>query len=223
MRLHAALTLTAWLIPVAAIFEDDAYHIDFHYALLGLPKHEATFFQKPYAGSKASLLYSISQNQTIGAVNPKDGALVWRQHFPSQPHGRGHLRSGIEQDSVISAVGNCITAWSASDGRLVWEASFHGAIVEDLEILEQEDGTTMNQAKDAIVLLADSSPGVKRLDGKTGRVKWTFEDTRLAMLQSKWRTRANYTIAETCHSSCLPRQPPSTTFRSIHPCLADHS
>ncbi|KAF1840186.1 DUF1620-domain-containing protein [Cucurbitaria berberidis CBS 394.84] len=177
MRFHAALALAACLAPTAAIFEDDAYHIDFHYALLGLPKHEATFFQKPYAGSKASLVYSISHNQTIGAINPKDGALVWRQHFDSQPRGKGHLRSGNEQDTVISAVGDRITAWSASDGRLVWETIVNGAVVEDLEILEQEDGATIDEAKDAIVLLADGSHGVKRLDGKTGRVKWTFEDS----------------------------------------------
>lgn len=183
MRFHAALALAACLAPAAAVFEDDAYHIDFHYALLGLPKHEATFFQKPYAGSKATLLYSISQNQTIGAVNPKDGALVWRHHFPSQPRGKGHLRAASEQDTVISAIGDRITAWSASDGRLVWETVVDGATVEDLEILEQEDGMTVDQAKDAIILLADGSHGVKRLDGKTGRVKWTFEDTRLASLE----------------------------------------
>jgi hypothetical protein len=60
----------------------------------------------------------------------------------------------------------------------VWDTSVGDAIVEDLEILEQEDGTTVNDAKDAIVLLSDSSHSVKRLDGKTGRAKWTFEDTR---------------------------------------------
>ncbi|KAF2124297.1 DUF1620-domain-containing protein [Dothidotthia symphoricarpi CBS 119687] len=177
MRLHAALILAACLAPAAAIYEDDAYHIDFHYALLGLPKHEATFFQKPYAGSKASLLYSISQNQTIGAINPKDGALVWRQHTVTEPNGKGHLRAGSDQDTVISAVGDRITAWSASDGRLVWETSVGGAVVEDLEILEQEDGITNNEAKDAVILLAGGSTGVQRLDGKTGRVKWTYEDT----------------------------------------------
>jgi len=178
MRFSAAVAIAACLAPAAAIFEDDAFHIDFHYALLGLPAPEATFFQKPYAGSKASLLYSISQNQTIGAINPKDGALVWRQHLASQPGHRGHLRSGNEQDTVISAVGDRVTSWSASDGRLVWDTSLGGAAVEDLEILEQEDGMTISAAKDAIVLATDSSNSVKRLDGKTGRVKWTYEDTR---------------------------------------------
>lgn len=182
MRFHAALSLAACLAPVLAIFEDDAYHIDFHYALLGLPKQDATFFQKPYGGSKASLLYSVSENQTIGAINPKDGALVWRQHLTSEPHGKGHLRAADEQDTVVSAVGNRVTAWSSSDGRLVWETNVDGAVVEDLEILEQEDGITKDEAKDVIVLVSGNSHGVKRLDGKTGRTKWTFEDTRSAQL-----------------------------------------
>lgn len=178
MRFHAVLALTACLAPASAIFEDDAYHIDFHHALIGLPKHDATFFQKPYAGSKASLLYTISQNHTIGAVNPKDGALVWRQVPASGPQGKGTLRAGEDQDTVISAVGDCITAWSASDGRIVWEHRVNGAIVEDLEILEQEDGITNAEAKDAVVLLSEAIHGVQRLDGKTGRVKWTYKDTR---------------------------------------------
>jgi len=178
MRLPAALALAACLTAAVAVYEDEAYHLDFHYALLGLPEHDATFFQKPYAGSRASLLYSISQNKTLGAVNPKDGALVWRQHFPSAPRGKGHhLRAGADQDTVISAVGDRITAWSASDGRLVWETVCEGAVVADLEMLEQEDGMTAPEAKDAIVLLSDGINGVRRLHGKTGKAKWTFEDT----------------------------------------------
>ncbi|KAF1833621.1 DUF1620-domain-containing protein [Decorospora gaudefroyi] len=175
MRLYAALALAACAAPAAAIFEDDAYHIDFHYALLGLPKHDATFFQKPYAGSKASLLYSISENQTLGAINPKDGALVWRQRLPPAPSGTGQLRCGHEQDTIVSAAGNSITAWSASDGRLVWD-TVTGGTVEDLEILEQEDGMANSATRDPIVLVADGHASVRRLDGKTGRAKWTFED-----------------------------------------------
>jgi hypothetical protein len=176
MRLYAALGLAACLAPVQAIFEDDAHHIDFHYALLGLPQHEATFFSKPYSASKASLLYTVSKNGTVGAVNPKDGALVWRSYPASTDNG--HLRFGEDQDTVVSAAGDRITALSASDGRIVWETGVQGATVHDLEILEQEDGMTNSEAKDAIVLVGGAQQGLKRLDGKTGRVKWTFEDTR---------------------------------------------
>jgi ER membrane protein complex subunit 1 len=181
MRFHAALALAACLAPAAAIFQDDAYHIDFHHALIGVPKRDATFFQKPYAASKASLLYTISQNHTVGAVNPKDGALVWRQPHPSDVQGQASLRASEDQDTVISAVGDRITAWSASDGRVVWEHRQSGAVVEDLELLEQEDGIAESEAKDALVLLSGSTRGVQRLDGKTGRVKWTFQDSRSAI------------------------------------------
>jgi outer membrane protein assembly factor BamB len=183
MRLHAAAAaIAALLAPAAAIFEDDAYHIDFHHALVGIPKHASTFFQKPYAGSKASLLYTLSDNHTIGAINPKDGALVWRQAPPAGAPAKSALRAGEDQDVVVSAVGDRVTAWSAADGRIVWENRVHGAIVEDLEILEQEDGITNAEAKDAIVLLSGASSSVQRLDGKTGRVKWTFQDTRYAAM-----------------------------------------
>jgi outer membrane protein assembly factor BamB len=184
MRLHGALTLAACLVTASAIFEDDAYHIDFHHALVGFPKQDATLFQKPYAGSKASLLYTISENNTVGAINPKDGTLVWRQAPPPGVHATGTLRAGEDQDIVVSAVGHQVVAWSASDGRVVWEGTFNGATVQDLEILEQEDGITNSDAKDAIVLLGEGNPGVKRLDGKTGRVKWAFEDTRQVCLPS---------------------------------------
>ncbi|KAF2200770.1 DUF1620-domain-containing protein [Delitschia confertaspora ATCC 74209] len=179
MRLHAALALTACLSSGAlAIFADDAGHIDYHLALVGLPKREDTFFQQPYAGSKASLLYTLSDKQVIGAVNPKDGAIVWRHSLSTSPNGtHGILRSGEDQDTIITAVGDRITAWSASDGRLAWETRFSGATVEDLEILEQEDGNTVGDVKDAVVLLNDATQGVKRLDGKTGRIKWTYQDT----------------------------------------------
>ena len=79
---------------------------------------------------------------------------------------------------MVSAVGDRITAWSASDGRIVWETRAYGATVQDLEILEQEDGITNPDAKDAIVLLSGSVPSVQRLDGKTGKAKWTYEDAR---------------------------------------------
>ncbi|KAF2272386.1 DUF1620-domain-containing protein [Westerdykella ornata] len=178
MRLHAAgFALAACLVPAAAVDEDDAYHIDFHHALIGFPKHASTFFQKPYATSKASLLYTLSDDNIIAALNPKDGALVWRQAPPADASAKSTLRAGEDQDTLVSALGDRITAWSAADGRVVWENRVHGATVEDLEILEQEDGITDTEAKDSIVLLSGATPSVQRVDGKTGRVKWTYQDT----------------------------------------------
>jgi hypothetical protein len=80
MRLHALLILALSLsFPVYAIIADGAYHIDYHLALLGIPRSGNTFFHQPSASSSASLLFTISEKGVLGAVNPKDGSLVWRQ------------------------------------------------------------------------------------------------------------------------------------------------
>ncbi|KAK7536911.1 uncharacterized protein J3D65DRAFT_623766 [Phyllosticta citribraziliensis] len=177
MLLPSLLALTATLVPSAlAVFADDAYHVDYHYALLGAPQQHATFFHQPRADSKASLLYTISDKLILGAVNPRDGALVWRQNLSTSATGpAGFLRAGEEQDTVVSALGGRVAAWDAADGRLAWSVDFKDAHVKDLEVLELPDAA--NAAKDSIVLCGGSKSTVKRLDGQTGAVKWEFEDT----------------------------------------------
>jgi len=180
MRAQVLLALTALLVPsVVAVFADDAYQIDYHHASLGLPQQHTTFFQQPYTGSKASLLYTLSEKHVLGAVNPKDGAIVWRQLLRNTANAtEGLLRAGEGQDVVVSAVGNQVAAWSASDGRLAWSNSLDAEHVRDLEILEQEGSSADNGSKDVLFLSGDSVPTVRRLDGKTGDIKWSFEDTR---------------------------------------------
>jgi outer membrane protein assembly factor BamB len=188
MRLHAVIGSAALLVGSAlAIFADDAGHIDYHLALVGLPKPDATLFQQPFAGSKASLIYSLSEKLVIGAVNPKDGELVWRQ--PLSTTGEGFLRAGEDQDTVISAAGDEVIAWSASDGRYVWSSKSAGSTVKDLEILELPDSKAAKGSKDAVVLLSGAIQGVKRLDGKTGTVKWTYEDARCVTLYLQFKSR----------------------------------
>ncbi|KAK8184978.1 hypothetical protein IWZ00DRAFT_444769 [Phyllosticta capitalensis] len=177
MLLPSLLALTATLIPSAlAVFADDAYQVDYHYALLGAPQQHATFFHQPRADSKASLLYTLSEKLVLGAINPRDGSLVWRQNLSSSSNtAPGFLRAGEDQDTVVSAVDGYVAAWDATDGRLAWSANFKDAHVKDLEVMELPDAS--NAAKDAIVLCGGSTPSVKRLDGQTGAVKWEFEDT----------------------------------------------
>ncbi|KAF2139060.1 uncharacterized protein K452DRAFT_233269 [Aplosporella prunicola CBS 121167] len=171
------LLLAAWLPQVAlAVFADDAYHVDYHYALLGAPQQHATFFHQPHAASKASLLYTLSDKYVLGAINPKDGSLIWRQRLSSNSSA-SFLRAGEGQDIVISAVDDQVAAWDATDGRLVWDSSFRNAHVRDLEVIELEDASTSAGAKDALVMFGGSNPAVMRLNGQSGAMKWAFEDT----------------------------------------------
>ena len=182
-RCVLALAWLALLVPsVFAIFADDAYSVDYHLALLGLPRPQATFFHQPYYASKASLLYTLSERNVLGAVNPKDGSLVWRQTLSSAPNTTtAFLRASEDADTVVTAVRGQIAAWTAADGRVAWTHGLEDAPVHDLEILELDAGEGRAETgKDAILLVGGTNPSVKRLDGASGRVKWEFDDTRYA-------------------------------------------
>lgn len=174
-------TLLSLLLPtVAAISIDEAGVVDHHLQLLGPPSNESTFFHPPVAGSKASLLYTLSDKSVLGAIKPKDGSVVWRQRLrPAKDAShRGKLVAGDEQDTVVTAVGTTITAWSAADGRFVWETKFAGQRISDLRRLEIPEGRTGSYAKDLVVIAKGKQTAVVRLNAETGSVLWRYEEQR---------------------------------------------
>jgi outer membrane protein assembly factor BamB len=173
------LSLTACLVAsVRAVFPDEAYEVDYHHALLGFPQQHTTFFHQPYANSKASLLYTLSEDGVIGAVNPKDGSLIWRQFLTTGSNSTDALLSAGEgQDLVVSAVDGTITAWGGADGRFIWETKTQGKI-KDINVLESGSIEAKDGVKDIIAVVEDSHTSIKRLDGKTGKALWQYADER---------------------------------------------
>lgn len=186
MRLQAAFLLLASVVPSSwAIFVDEAYHTDYHHALLGTPKRQNTFFHKPTTSSAASLLYTLSEKYVLGAVNPKDGSVVWRQYLADSAQNNtqaAFLRAADGQDTVISAVGSDIFSWGALEGKLSWEKSLENGPVRDLEILAEESPD--DQQRDAIILSGHKKGVVRRIDGSFGNTKWKHVDDRYGMLWS---------------------------------------
>ncbi|KAL5359453.1 hypothetical protein BJX96DRAFT_148478 [Aspergillus floccosus] len=185
MLLQATLLLLASCVPSAlAIYPDEIGHVDFHHALVGVPSSHSTFFLRPSSSSPASLLYTLSEKSLIGAINPRDGSVVWRQNVSrsslpaAQSSGHdGILRASDETNAVVSGLGDYVSSWSALDGKLVWENWFAGESVADLELLELEDAATpASAAKDSIVLFGGKTGVVRRLDGDSGAVKWEHRD-----------------------------------------------
>ncbi|KAL4821109.1 hypothetical protein BDW67DRAFT_152078 [Aspergillus spinulosporus] len=182
MRLQATLFLVASCVPsTLAIYADEVGHIDYHHALLGVPSSQSTFFHRPSSSSNAALLYTLSDKSLLGAVNPKDGSLLWRQNL-SRPtvtpdhDAQGLLRASGGKNAVVSASGDYVSAWSALDGKLIWETVSPGMPVVDLELLELEDASSAPLVTDAIALSGGQAGSVRRLDGSTGEVKWEFHD-----------------------------------------------
>lgn len=173
MRLPLLGAATLLLHSATAIFADEAWNVDYHYPLLGLPKEDTTLFHRPNPASKASLIYTLSEHAVLGAVNPRDGSIVWRQLLSPDAtiSASTFLRAGQGQDVIVTGTGGEVSAWSAADGRLVWSRHLEGSI-KDVEILELNDGSE-STAKDAIVLTGGEDPAIHRLDGSSGDLKWT--------------------------------------------------
>lgn len=180
MRLPSVLLFPALLSSsVFAIFADDAYHIDYHWALVGRPLRHATSFQQPFPGSKGSLIYTVSDKNVLAAINPKDGNVVWRQLLtPSSNSSLAFLAIAEGQDFGVSAVDGHVASWSLTDGRLGWEKSIGSSKIKDAEMLELEEGKVEGTPKDAIVLTEGDASIVRRLDGATGKTIWEHKDTR---------------------------------------------
>ena len=182
MRLYAAFALLATFVPSSlAIFADEAYQIDYHFALLGSPQARTTFFHRPSLSSNASLLYTLSEKLVLGAVNPKDGSIVWRQNLSGSSPLSGvqpFLRAIDGEDAVVSALGGHVSSWGALDGKLSWTSQFNDGPVKDLELVELEEGNSRKLVKDSIVLFGRENGIVRRLDGESGNVKWEYMDGR---------------------------------------------
>ena len=180
MRLDARSVFTVilfQLIRVAfAVYLDEAYQLDYHHALVGIPQAHTTFFHRPSANSKASLLYTLSESGIVGAVNPKDGIILWRQPLGTEGRnyrGEGFLKTGEGLNSVFSAVNGTLQAWDAVDGRLGWEWQGRGK-VKALEV------SIRNGDETEILVLSqeEGSHGVVRcLVAETGVTKWEFKDS----------------------------------------------
>lgn len=173
------VTLLLLFIPslVLAVFADEAYQLDYHYPLFGIPQAHTTFFHHPFAGSKASLLYTLSQKYVLGAINPKDGAVLWRQRLGegvSNDTASAFLSAVDGENTIYSAFKDSFRAWDATDGRLVWDRTGTG-LAKALEALATDDGhgdvlgLSEEEGKTALVT---------KLAASSGEVLWEFRDDR---------------------------------------------
>lgn len=172
MRLVDLLPVLCLLFrPLTATFADDAYHIDFHHVLLGIPQPRATFLHRPSATSKASLLYTLSNRSVLGAVNPRDGSVVWRQQLGA---GNGLLRPVFGESIIISVVNRTVQAWDAAEGRLVWDWTSPDEIT-NLEISQYGGG---GQGIYILTQGEGAKATVRKLSEHSGVLEWEYHDER---------------------------------------------
>ncbi|KAJ9603267.1 hypothetical protein H2200_012045 [Cladophialophora chaetospira] len=185
MRWHGAVAVvTTLLLPAHAIFADEAYHIDFHHALLGSPQPHTTFFHKPYSNTNASLLYTVSDKAVLGAVNPKDGSLLWRQPLAGQPVSNAsssYLIAG-ENGQLVSGHDRTVACWDAQDGRLVWDFTApEGTRIAGLQAINGVEPVTGGVTQDFVVLAvaahSNAHTTVARIAGDGSQARWQHADS----------------------------------------------
>ncbi len=179
MRLQPILWASTSVLQSAfAVFTDEAFHLDYHHALLGIPLPHATFFHKPQSSSNASLLYALSDKGVLGAINPKDGSILWRQDLSSADTsnvGQASVAVGERDGQIISRYQNAVCCWDALDGKLKWDYSTDkSTTVEGMHLVPTETPDA-DAAQDVIVLASgESRLFVIRLAGDNGVKKWTY-------------------------------------------------
>jgi len=159
MRFLAEVLLLFNAVSVLAVYKDDAYTTDWHIPLIGPSIASATFFHRPNAESRASLIYTLTTRSVLAAVNPKDGELVWRQQLAEAGgNGLAHGGNGV----VVSAAGNGVSSFDAGSGRLVWDNEFSSKVV-DLGV----------GAGNAVAALFEDG-AVRLLSEQSGDVTWEW-------------------------------------------------
>ena len=220
MRLWALFALPIASLLFArdsrATFADEAYQTDYHLALLGAPQARATFFYRPSPASKASLLYTLSERFILGAINPKDGAIVWRQLLADQTSDKtspGLLKAGEGSDSLVTSVDGVVSSWDATDGRLAWQWEGNEKI-KSLDISQGE--------RDVLIFgeTQDHNAVVRKLSADTGTPLWEYRDPRYAV--TRFRAVGRYVIL-TFYSGDVPYAilscKDSIFLISLHPAL----
>ena len=210
--------LVALLPFAAALYRDEAYRIDFQHALLGAPLPHNTFFHQPNAASKASLLYTLSEKLILGAVNPKDGALVWRQDLAEGAEDRRRYKSFLKAvqgtGAVVSAAGESVRAWDAAGGRLLWEWVGKGT-VKSLEVLDWD-----GESNGALVVTheggRDRASRLARIRSETGETIWEVEQSMYrgpfhVLRREALAEWANDVLPEAIYRLPLRRQSPSSS------------
>lgn len=173
---HLPIVCLIYAAVSNAIFADEAYQTDYHHALLGFPQAHTTFFHRSSFASKASLLYTLSERSVLGAINPKDGAVVWRQRLTDKTlndTGLGLLKAGEGGDTIVSSVHGKVQSWDTTDGRLVWEWRSDGNI-RSLEITEGDRDVLIVSGGD------NSKSVVRKLAANTGELLWEHNGDRFA-------------------------------------------
>jgi outer membrane protein assembly factor BamB len=137
------------------------------------------------AGGRVYLFSRVGEQEALTAWDLSTGKQLWRQAYdaPYQmnpaatAHGKGPKSTPVHDRGRIFTfgIGGILSAWQASDGRLVWRKDFK----KDFPSTSPDFGVAMSPvvAGDSLILHAGGSGNgaLMALAAATGDVKWSWK------------------------------------------------
>ncbi|GJJ09321.1 hypothetical protein Clacol_003543 [Clathrus columnatus] len=165
------LLSTSW-----ALYESDAGKIDWHDALIGIPRTEAsTIAPRFQVSSGGSLVVTVSKSNVLAAIHPLNGAIVWRQSLDPKDVV-GAYESDLNRVVTLSSPGGSyLRSYELKTGNLVFESCLQR--LESGRLLEPHglgQGLAFSTDKISDVFALTNGYTIRRVDGLTGITKWTW-------------------------------------------------
>lgn len=196
---------------VSALSKAEAGKIDWHVPRLGVP-HSSNDSATPYLSPRfhriikpdadvkdkaQTAIFVATESNTVGALNPRNGAIVWRQVL--QDHDQVLLQKQFGEVSLaISGNGGAnVRLYHAFTGYLIWESAQHGirdGLLPEPGFPATDAAFLADKAKADVppdVVVLSNARTVRRLDGAFGGEVWKWEPQEDISRRSIIRVVAN--------------------------------
>ena len=198
----AAATLFASLLALllgahsaSALSKAEAGKIDWHVPRIGVP-HASNDSATPYLSPRfhriikpdadvkdkaQTAIFVATESNTVGALNPRNGAIVWRQIL--EDHEQVLLQKQF-REVVLAISGNGganVRLYHAFTGYLIWESKQHNirdGLLPEPGFPATDAAFLTDKAKSDVppdVVVLSNARTVRRLDGAYGKEVWKWE------------------------------------------------
>nr|QBH67553.1 hypothetical protein UEMT_2019 [Ustilago esculenta] len=193
--LAALVTLLLASHPVSALSKAEAGKIDWHVPRIGVP-HASNDSATPYLAPRfhriikpdadikekaQTAIFVATESNTVGALNPRNGAIVWRQILPEHEQLLLQKQFGEVALAISGNGGANVRLYHAFTGYLIWESAQHsirdgllpepGFPATDAAFLTE---TASADVPPDVVVLSNART-VRRLAGAYGAEVWTWQ------------------------------------------------
>lgn len=189
------LSLVFGIQNVAARSKAEAGKIDWHVPRIGVP-HASNDSATPYLAPRfhriikpdadikdkaQTAIFVTTESNVVGALNPRNGAIVWRQILDENDQVLLHKQFGENALAISGNGGANVRLYHAFTGYLIWESAQHsirdgllpepGFPATDAAFIT--DKLKPNTAPDVVVV--SNARIVRRLDGAFGGKVWEWQ------------------------------------------------